>query len=244
MLLLYKGRIYFETPRIRVPLDILFFQRYIINQEGSDKLKNQANFNNYFNGIIVKADNFSDNLFMSLDISNARIVLEYDYNFYNTNGSDDISDDIIERKKKVNNIPLGGVTYNLFDHVGFNKSINDEVKAANENIPSEKIYLNGTKFVSKLKLFSELLKNRRVFWYSWLFYLARILISLLFVLLIPIVSLLTVENFFLRILIASVSAAPAYSYVKMASFKFFLEVYRPYPEVVSEYQSYYSRHFG
>ena len=146
---------YFETPRIRVPLDILFFQRYIINQEGSDKLKNQANFNNYFNGIIVKADNFSDNLFMSLDISNARIVLEYDYNFYNTNGSDDISDDIIERKKKVNNIPLGGVTYNLFDHVGFNKSINDEVKAANENIPSEKIYLNGTKFVSKLKLFSD-----------------------------------------------------------------------------------------
>ena len=92
---------------------------------------------------------------MSLDISNARIVLEYDYNFYNTNGSDDISDDIIERKKKVNNIPLGGVTYNLFDHVGFNKSINDEVKAANENIPSEKIYLNGTKFVSKLKLFSD-----------------------------------------------------------------------------------------
>ena len=146
---------YFETPRIRVPLDILFFQRYIINQEGSDKLKNQANFNNYFNGIIVKADNFSDNLFMSLDISNARIVLEYNYNFYNTNGSDDISDDIIERKKKVNNIPLGGVTYNLFEYAGFNKSINDEVKAANENIPSEKIYLNGTKFVSKLKLFSD-----------------------------------------------------------------------------------------
>ena len=36
----------------------------------------------------------------------------------------------------------------------------------------------------------------------------------------------------------------AYSYVKMASFKFFLEVYRPYPEVVAEYQSYYSRNFG
>lgn len=108
---------------------------------------------------------------------------------------------------------------------------------------SSKLAVLNNCFTTKLKLFSELLKNGRVFWYSWLFYLARILVSLLFVLLIPILSLLTLENFFLRILIASISAAPAYSYVKMASFKFFLEVYRPYSEVVAEYQSYYSRHF-
>ena len=146
---------YFETPRIRIPLDILFFQRYIMNLEGSDKLINQANFNNYFNGIIVKAENFSDDLFMSLDISNAKVVLEYDYNFYNTNGTDDVSDDLIERKKKVNSIPLGGVTYNLYEHTGFNQIINEEVEASNDNIHSEKIYLNGTKFVSKLKLFSD-----------------------------------------------------------------------------------------
>ncbi len=92
---------------------------------------------------------------MALDISNARIALEYDYNFYNTNGTDDVSDDIIERKKKVNTIPLGGVTYNLHEHTGYNQSIADEVAASNDNIPSEKIYLNGTKFVSKLKLFSD-----------------------------------------------------------------------------------------
>ena len=146
---------YFETPRIRVPLDIPFFQRNIINREGSDILSNQLNFNNYFNGIIVKAENFTDNLYMSLDISNARIVLEYNYSFYNTNGTDDVSDDIIERKKKVNTIPLGGVTYNLYEHTGFNENIHKEVEASNANIPSEKIYLNGTKFVSKLKLFSD-----------------------------------------------------------------------------------------
>ena len=146
---------YFETPRIRVPLDIPFFQRNIINREGSDKLSNQLNFNNYFNGIIVKAENFTDDLYMSLDISNARIVLEYDYSFYNTNGTDDVSDDIIERKKKVNTIPLGGVTYNLYEHAGFNENIHKEVEASNANIQSEKIYLNGTKFISKLKLFSD-----------------------------------------------------------------------------------------
>ena len=146
---------YFETPRLRAPLDVTFFQRYIMNQEGSDKLTNQANFNNYFNGIIVRAENFSDDLFMSLDVFNAKLVLEYDYNFYNTNGTDDMSDDVIERKKKVNTIPLGGVTYNLHEHTGYSQAIAEEVVASNDNIPSEKIYLNGTKFVSKLKLFSD-----------------------------------------------------------------------------------------
>ena len=146
---------YFETPRLRAPLDVTFFQRYIMNQEGSDKLTNQANFNNYFNGIIVRAENFSDDLFMSLDVFNAKLVLEYDYNFYNTNGTDDLSDDVIERKKKVNTIPLGGVTYNLHEHTGYSQAIAEEVVASNDNIPSEKIYLNGTKFVSKLKLFSD-----------------------------------------------------------------------------------------
>ena len=146
---------YFETPRLRAPLDVSFFQRYIMNQEGSDKLTNQANFNNYFNGLIVRAENFSDDLFMSLDIFNAKVVLEYDYNFYNTKGTDDVSDDIIERKKKVNTIPLGGVTYNLHEHTGYNQEIVEEVSASEDNIPSEKIYLNGTKFMSKLKLFSD-----------------------------------------------------------------------------------------
>ena len=146
---------YFETPRLRAPLDVSFFQRYIMNQEGSDKLTNQANFNNYFNGLIVRAENFSDDLFMSLDVFNAKLVLEYDYNFYNTNGTDDLSDDIIERKKKVNTIPLGGVTYNLHEHTGYDQAIAQEVAATDDNTPSEKIYLNGTKFVSKLKLFSD-----------------------------------------------------------------------------------------
>ena len=146
---------YFETPRLRAPIDVSFFQRYIMNQEGSDKLTNQANFNNYFNGLIVRAENFSDDLFMSLDVFNAKLVLEYDYNFYNTNGTDDLSDDIIERKKKVNAIPLGGVTYNLHEHIGYDQAIVEEVAASDDSTPSEKIYLNGTKFVSKLKLFSD-----------------------------------------------------------------------------------------
>ncbi len=147
---------YFETPRIRVPLNTEFFQRYIVNMEGSEKLSSQSNFNNYFKGLIVRAENFSDDLYMLLDIFNARVVLEYDYNYYNANGTaDDVSDDIIEIKKKTNIIPLGGVTINLYDQVDFNQKILSEVRSSAENIPTETVYLNGSKFISKLNLFSD-----------------------------------------------------------------------------------------
>ena len=147
---------YFETPRIRIPLDKEFFQLNIVNREGSDQIVNQASFNNYFKGLIVRAENFSDDLYMMLDILNSRIVLEYNYNYYNANGTaDDVTDDVIEIKKKANVIPLGGVTINIYDHSNFDQKILTEVDLSNQNIPSEKIYLNGSKFISKLKLFSD-----------------------------------------------------------------------------------------
>jgi hypothetical protein len=92
---------------------------------------------------------------MVLDVLSARIVLEYDYNSYNSNGTiDDFSDDTIDRKKASNVIPLGGVTFNIYDQENFDQKILAEVNSSEENIPSEKIYLNGSKFISKLKLFS------------------------------------------------------------------------------------------
>ena len=146
---------FYETPRLRVPLDVNFFQRTFINLEGSEKFVNQANFNNFFKGLIVRAENFTDDLYMMLDISNSRIVLEYDYNSYNINGTyNDVSDDTIETKKASSVIPLGGVTINIYDHENFDPKILAEVNASAKNLPSEKIYLNGSKFISKLKLFS------------------------------------------------------------------------------------------
>ena len=94
-------------------------------------------------------------------------------------------------------------------------------------------------FEEKRRLFFCLFLKPRVMLMSWIFFLFRILISLIFVLIVPIGVLLSVENLPLRILLASLSAAPAYSYVKMANFKFFLEVYRPYPEIRREYLEYF-----
>ena len=99
--------------------------------------------------------------------------------------------------------------------------------------------LRRSGFAEKRRLFFCLFLKPRVMLMSWVFFLLRILISLIFVLIVPIGVLLSVENLPLRILLASLSAAPAYSCVKMATFKFFLEVYRPYPEIRREYPEYF-----
>ena len=79
-----------------------------MNFEGLDQLKNADNFNHHLRGIIVNADNFSDDLYMLLDISNTQIILEYNYNYYNSQGTATLDDDVIERRKKSSAIPLGG----------------------------------------------------------------------------------------------------------------------------------------
>ena len=99
--------------------------------------------------------------------------------------------------------------------------------------------LSRGSFREKLILFFRLFTDRKVFTASWLFFLARIGIEALFVVAIPTVVLMVVDNYGLRILLAGLIATPVYSYLKMASFKFFLEVYRHAPLVRAEYSEYF-----
>jgi len=94
-------------------------------------------------------------------------------------------------------------------------------------------------FMEKLNLFLKLFIDPRIRWASWLFFLVRLLIEILFVIIIPAVVILLMDVFWIRILTASLLAMPVYSYLKMASFKFFLEMYRPFPLVQQEYETYY-----
>jgi len=96
------------------------------------------------------------------------------------------------------------------------------------------------RFGEKLRLFLRLFTDWPLFWQSWVFCVARLLVEGVFALLIPLAAFATLDSFVLRIVIASVFAAPAYSYVKMASFKFFLEVYKPFPLVYDEFRDYYT----
>lgn len=96
-------------------------------------------------------------------------------------------------------------------------------------------------FAEKLWLFYRLFLDWGVFWRSWVLFAIRLVIEGLFVAVIPVGALLAIENLWARLFVASLFAAPAYSYVKMASFKFFLEVYRKYPRVHDEFREYYAR---
>ena len=146
---------YYESPRIRVPLNVEFFQRRLMKFEGLDQLKNPDNFNHHLRGIIVKADNLSDDLYMLLDISNAQVVLEYNYNWYNSKGTENTDDDVIERRKKSNAMPLGGISVNHYSYQDPNEEVQQVISSSAEGTPSNRIFLQGSRLTSRIKLFAE-----------------------------------------------------------------------------------------
>jgi hypothetical protein len=98
---------------------------------------------------------------------------------------------------------------------------------------------HGT-FAARFRLFLNLFMNWRLFWTSWLFFLGRVIVETLFVAIIPAGAILLIDHFWLRMVVAALSATPVYAYLKMASFKFFLEAYHKYDLVRQEYRRYYS----
>ena len=100
------------------------------------------------------------------------------------------------------------------------------------------------RFREKLGLFYRLFFSWPVLWPSYLFFAFRVVAEVIFVALIPAGAILMIDSFWLRITVASLSATPVYSFLKMASFKFFLEVYKPFPLVRAEYSTYYQADAG
>jgi len=82
------------SPRIRVPLDTSFFQEHLLDKEGKASLESNAAFQQALKGIIIRTDNFSEDLYMLLNIQEATIEIEYEYDKYDTNGTpDELIDD-------------------------------------------------------------------------------------------------------------------------------------------------------
>lgn len=94
-------------------------------------------------------------------------------------------------------------------------------------------------FRARFRLFLNLFFHWRLLWTSWIFFSARIVFETIFVVAIPAAAILFINSFWLRMMIATISATPSYAYLKMASFKFFLEAYRNYESVYHEYKEYY-----
>ncbi len=79
----------------------------------------------------------------------------------------------------------------------------------------------------------------RTGWPSWIFFCLRILLELIFVVILPLIILFVVDIVWVRVPLATLIATPVYSYLKMASFKFFLHVYGSFPLVRHEFKQYY-----
>ena len=99
--------------------------------------------------------------------------------------------------------------------------------------------LSRGSFSEKMMLFFKLVTDKSVFIPAWIFFVARIVIEFVFVVAIPGAAILWIPSFALRIIVASLSATLVYSYLKMATFKFFLLTYDRFPYVQQEYDRYY-----
>ena len=99
--------------------------------------------------------------------------------------------------------------------------------------------LSRGNFSEKMGLFFKLVTDKSVFVPAWIFFVARIVVEFIFVVAIPGAAILWIPSFVIRIVVASLSATLVYSYLKMATFKFFLLAYARFPYVQQEYAQYY-----
>jgi hypothetical protein len=102
--------------------------------------------------------------------------------------------------------------------------------------------LSRGSFGEKLKLFYQSFYRPQMAMASWVFFGLRIVVEGLLVAVVPTIILLNVENYPLRIMLAGLLATTVYAYLKMATFKFFLFLYRNAKMVNEEYPQYYAAH--
>ena len=142
------------SPRIRVPLNSEFFQSKLIEKEGSIDLTNSDNFNLYFKGIYVNAYDFLEPLMMILDFDSSEIVINYEYDKYNKNNTDeDLTDDTIDRESKDYKITLSGSKINLIKKDLFSSEIITNINSSNN---LSKIYLKGGEgLMAEIDLFKD-----------------------------------------------------------------------------------------
>ncbi|MBT4959151.1 MAG: DUF4270 domain-containing protein [Flavobacteriaceae bacterium] len=141
------------TPRIRVSLDKDFFQKKIIDNEGSQDLANNDNFKLFIKGLVIKAYDFSDPLLMILNFNEAEVRLVYGYQKYDKKDTpDDTSDDVVEESEEQYKLKMEGYKINSFKNDPYPASIYTEVYDTINNPKS--VYLKGGEGVmAEIELF-------------------------------------------------------------------------------------------
>ena len=143
------------TPRLRIPLDPIFFQEKLIDLEGTESLLSEISYQKEMRGLIIRGENFSDNLYMLLDIQNAEIKISYEFKDNNTQGTlEDLTDDTIEIIERNFSLSLGSTFLNVLNNEIFESSINKRIADSKNNIPTDKLFIQSSRLHGKIRLFS------------------------------------------------------------------------------------------
>ncbi len=142
------------SPRIRIPLSSEFFQTKIIDKEGSSDLINSDNFNLFLKGLYITTYDLSEPLLMILDFNSSEIVLNYEYDKYNKNNTEeDTTDDSIDRESDEFKLSFSGNKINLIKKEPLSDDILNNVNS-NDNLA--KIYLKGGEgLMAEIDLFKD-----------------------------------------------------------------------------------------
>lgn len=141
------------TPRLRIPLEKDFFQKKVIDNEGSELLSNNESFKLFIKGLIIEAYDFDEPIHMILNFREAEVRLVYDFKKYNKNGTDDdTTDDVIEDKEKIFNLKLDGYRINSIKNDPYPTNITTQIGDTLNN-PQSVFLKGGEGIMAEIELF-------------------------------------------------------------------------------------------
>ena len=141
------------SPRIRIPLAKDFFQKKVIDNEGSEILSNNESFKLFIKGLVIEAYDFDEPIHMILNFREAEVRLVYDFKKYNKNGTDDdTTDDLIEDEEKFFNLKLDGYRINSIKNEPYPSEITTQINDTVNN--PELVFLKGGEgIMAEIELF-------------------------------------------------------------------------------------------
>lgn len=143
------------SPRIRIPLDIAFFQQSIIDIEGEDMLVDNNRFQEYFNGIFIRMNSTTSPLMMQLNFGAGVIKIIYDYKelvLISGGDASNAEDYESQDSSSAYTLNLSGVRFNTISQSQTSAEVEMAVNGIDDG---QNIYLKGgLGVVSYIDLFS------------------------------------------------------------------------------------------
>jgi hypothetical protein len=144
------------TPRLRIPLNFQFFQQRLLDLEGTDALSGNTAYCQAMRGLIIRAEDFSDDLYLLLDIQNAELKIRYEYDVNNTQGTaGDTTDDTIDKAEKEFVMRLAGNRITTLKNSAFDTAVAQRIEASKNNEPTDKLFIQSSHLHGKIRLFSD-----------------------------------------------------------------------------------------